>query len=183
MPPIFAHRSPAPLTTRNYRLFRLYIREDFQECCAYCFLHERFAGGERNFELDHFRPRSLFEHLAHEYNNIYYACHICNLTKHDSWPSDALQAKGYRFVDACAENFSFHFRDGNGHWQPMSRAGEYSAERLRLNTEHLVQVRRLLYRLLEHNGKPPIDWDQPLTPQLAPILRLLSQESLELEQP
>jgi hypothetical protein len=65
----------------------------------------------------------------------------------------------------------------------MSRAGEYSAERLRMNTEHLVQVRRLLYRLLEQNGKPPIDWDQPLTPQLAPILPLLSQESLELEQP
>lgn len=169
MPPIFSHRSPAPQSMRNYQRFRPFIRDDFQQCCAYCLLHERFAGGETNFELDHFRPKSKFGQLEHEYSNLYYACHVCNRNKWDWWPSDELEAAGIRFADPCRECFSDNFRDKDGRWQPKTPVGEYSMERLRLNTEHLVQIRRHVAALLQAEDRA-VDWDRPLTSQLAPLL-------------
>src|SRR4030095_2488898 len=68
MASIFSHRSPTPMTTQDYRRFRPYIREDFNECCAYCLLHELLAGGTENFELDHFKPKSRYPDLTHMTN-------------------------------------------------------------------------------------------------------------------
>lgn len=168
--PIFSHRSPTPFSTTDYRRFRPYIREDFEHCCAYCLLPEQLAGGQENFELDHFRPRSRFAHLVSEYSNLYYACHVCNREKRDHWPCNGLQAQGYRFVDTCSDDFSSHFRYHNGEWQPLSPAGEYTAERIRLNRIHLVRQRRIITSLVDRFGTSPIDWDSPLFPQLAPLL-------------
>jgi hypothetical protein len=148
MVPIFSHRSPAPLTTRDYRRFRPYIRDDFSECCAYCLLHELLAGGAENFELDHFKPKARYPDLAHEYENIYNACHPCNNIKHDVWPTDELLARGYRFVDSCHDDFSTHFTEVDGRWEPLTPAGDYSLERLRLNRKHLVEIRQMLVQML-----------------------------------
>lgn len=171
MPPTFSHRSPAPLTTRDYRRFRPYIREDFQQCCAYCLLYERFANGEEAFELDHFRPKSdnRFAHLENEYSNLYYSCHVCNRTKWKWWPPKELEVSGFRFADPCQESFSDNFVDQDGEWQPQTRAGQYSEERLRLNREHLVQIRRHIAALLRDRGLA-LDWDRPMTKQIAPLL-------------
>ncbi len=174
MAPIFSHRSPAPMTTRDYRRFRSYIREDFSACCAYCLLHELLAGGAENFELDHFKPKSQFRDLIHVYENIYYSCHPCNNIKHDVWPTDELLARGYRFVDPCHDAFSTHFTEVDGRWEPLTPAGEYSRERLRLNRSHLVRIRQMLVLMLNNIGAPPLDWNQPLKQQLAPLLYLIS---------
>lgn len=169
MAPIFSHRVPDPFNTRDYRKFRPYIREDFSSCCAYCLLTELLGSGKENFELDHFRPKSHFPTLISEYKNIYYSCHVCNNTKRASWPSDTLTYQGYRFFDPCSDNFSTHFRELNGIWEPTTRVGEYSVERLRLNRDHLVQIRRLLTRMLSELGKSPVNWNKPLTPQIPMI--------------
>jgi hypothetical protein len=76
-------------------------------------------------------------------------------------------------VDSCKDNFSANFRDQNGRWQPISLAGQYSEQKLRLNTVHLIEVRRMLYQRLKEMGAPSINWDKPLTPQIAPYLRQL----------
>lgn len=173
MAPIFSCRSSAPISTRDYRRFRPYVREDFSECCAYCLLPEILAGGEANFELDHFRPQSIFSHLIHDFRNIYYSCHVCNNTKRDTWPSQQLRDAGYRFVDPCYDDFSTHFTASDGQWQPISRAGEYSERHLRLNRGHLVKLRRMIAELLDMLGESPIDWDMPTTAQVAPIEELV----------
>jgi uncharacterized protein (TIGR02646 family) len=162
------------MTTQDYRRFRPYIREDFDECCAYCLLHERLAGGAENFELDHFKPKSRYPDLTHVYENIYYSCHPCNNIKRDIWPTDELRAKGYRFVDHCYDDFSTHFTEVDGRWEPLTPAGDYSQERLRLNREHLIKIRRMLVPMLNKLGALPLDWDQPLRQQIAPLIHFIS---------
>ncbi len=72
-------------------------------------MREIWAGGEENFELDHFRPRSLFPDGTDDFYNLYYACHPCNHFKGDQWPSQSLQDEGIGFVDLCGDDFSDHF--------------------------------------------------------------------------
>ncbi|MBV9774578.1 MAG: hypothetical protein JO040_11545 [Gemmatimonadetes bacterium] len=80
-------------------------------------------------------------------------------------------AEGYRFVDPCQEDFSAHYFEGeDGQWQPSSRAGEYSAARLRLNRQHLVTIRQLLSAIAESANLPCVDWNRPAKQQ---IMRLI----------
>ncbi|MCI0691606.1 HNH endonuclease [candidate division KSB1 bacterium] len=173
MDSIFSRRSPAP-SESNYAKYRPYIREDFRECCAYCLMHETYAGGEENFELDHFRPKSRpeFSGLINEYANLYYACHPCNHQKHNHWPSEELRAKGFQFVDTCNESFSIHFEEDDGYWNPISNAGRYTEERLRLNSGHKTKIRKMIAEWLSLLGEPSIDWNRPLKSQIAIIVNL-----------
>ncbi len=173
---IFSHRLPTP-SENNYAKYRSYIREDFNECCAYCLRYEIFAGGEESFELDHYKPRSKYPELVHQYTNIYYSCHVCNQRKWSHWPSDELDSKGYRFVDTCKENFSTHFEDNDGYWNPISPAGEYTEAKIRLNSRHHVQIRQMIKGWLSLAGEPSIDWDKPLKSQVIAIVNLARKAS------
>lgn len=86
---VFSRRETAPPPSDRSR-YRSLVREDFSECCAYCLLHEFLAGGASNFEIDHFRPKSLFADLIDDYFNLYYSCHVCNQYKGAAWPSEEL---------------------------------------------------------------------------------------------
>ena len=144
---VFRRRGSPPGPFKHYSAYRPFVREDFEECCAYCLLHEILAAGQESFELDHFRPRSLpgFAALAHDFYNLYYTCRPCNLLKGNAWPDHSLEAAGYGFLDLCAETFSAHFQEeSDGSWLPLSRRAEYTLERLRLNRTHLVKIRRYL---------------------------------------
>lgn len=175
MASIFSHRSPTP-SENNYTKYKSAIREDFFECCAYCLMHETFARGQENFELDHFKPKSKFPDLICQYTNIYYSCHVCNQQKRDCWPSKELYSKGYRFVDTCKENFSTHFKDKDGYWEPISLEGEYTVDRIRLNSKHNIEIRQRIMGLLSLFNEPPIDWDKPLKPQIITIVNRIRQE-------
>lgn len=168
---VFTRRPMAPLVKGDYTQFRPFVREDFSECCAYCLLHELLAGGADNFELDHFRPQSLFASLVNDFYNLFYACHVCNRHKSNSWPSAELAVAGYRFVDLCRENFSTHFIElESGEWKPLTEAGFYTQARLGLNRRHLVRVRALLREIARLLGRESINWDQPSKDQIARLL-------------
>jgi hypothetical protein len=166
---IFSHRVPVPFE-KNYKKYQPYIREDFHECCAYCLIHERFARGEENFELDHHRPQSKFPKLHNEYTNIYYSCHPCNNSKWQHWPSRELESKGYRFIDTCKDTFSDHFVDEHGYWRPISKVGEYTADKVRLNSKHNIEIRKMLSNLFNKLDAETIDWNKPLKEQIIPLL-------------
>lgn len=169
--PVFTRRTEPPPKHNSYRKYRQYVREDFAECCAYCLLHEVLAGGEDNFELDHFRPKSDPHGIApDDFYNLYYSCHVCNHYKSDSWPSIDLAERGFRFVDPCSEDFGIHFQpDDNGIWKPLSPAAEYTEARLRLNRRHLVEVRSLLNDIAILRGIL-VDWTFPLKAQISMLL-------------
>jgi hypothetical protein len=171
--PIFMRRPDYPIKKTDYRQYKPLVREDFCECCAYCLLNEFLAGGEDNFELDHFHPRSKPTEIddVNDFYNLYYSCHVCNHYKAHFWPDDGLQKKGYRFVDPCRDEFSTHFRaEDTGRWAPLTPAGEYSEARLRLNRTHLVEVRMLLDEIARLRGKASIDWGCPTREQIADLL-------------
>jgi len=139
----FERRRVAPPGQSTYAGYRTYVREDFRRSCAYCVLAEIYAGGEENFELDHFRPQSIFPEDAKSYFNLYYSCHVCNRIKHHKWPSPLLLRKGIGFVDLCSQDFETQFRESpDGTWQGLTLSAEYTIDALRLNRPHLVELRR-----------------------------------------
>ena len=142
----FSRRTSAPeISGQNYRRFRAAVRDDFRSSCAYCLLNEKWAAGKENFEIDHFRPQSLFPQLALSFYNLYWSCHVCNKFKGPQWPSKELQRAGTGFVDLCEEEFADHFTEmPNGVWVGKTLSAIYSIEALRLNRTHLVELRRLL---------------------------------------
>ena len=147
--PHFVRRSSAPTTTKlDYRAFREQVRQDFRQTCAYCLFEETWAAGLENFELDHFRPRSLFPQLTMSYYNLYWSCHVCNRLKRDLWPTRQLLEQGVVFVDLCASTFDEHFvLQKNGRWRGKTLAAKYTIDSLRLNRPHLVELRVLLQNL------------------------------------
>lgn len=170
---VFRRREIPPRSVKKYSDYRPFVREDFAECCAYCLLPEILAAGSDNFELDHFRPRSLprFARLVNDFYNLYYSCHVCNGYKRDAWPSPSLEAAGYGFLDLCAVRLSDHLREEpDGSWSPLSRLGEYTLERLRLNRRHLVRIRLRLREIGEATGRGPLDWNVPLRDQVHALL-------------
>ena len=75
----FTRRDKAPrIKQKDYPLFRSPVRQDFRATCAYCLFEEKWAAGLENFELDHFRPKSLFPQLSFSFYNLYWSCHVCN---------------------------------------------------------------------------------------------------------
>ena len=144
----FIRTKPCPIVTDGYRAYRPHVRTDFELRCAYCLVEELYCGGEENYELDHFRPRSRFPELRHDFYNLYYACHVCNRIKHDKWPSKPLEKKGKGFVDLCEADFETHFRERpDGYWEGLTEPGRYTIKALRLNRAGLVELRTLLKRL------------------------------------
>ena len=141
----FARTKPCPEVRGGYTAFRPYVRYDFETRCAYCLVEEVNCGGPENYELDHFRPRSLFPEFEHDFYNIYYACHPCNLIKRAKWPSDELRKRGVYLVDLCASDFEEHFQQGDdGVWEGKTLAARYTIDILRLNRPHLVRLRHLV---------------------------------------
>jgi hypothetical protein len=159
--PHFSRRTPAPIVKGGYRSFLPFVREDFSRHCAFCLFSELFAGGEENFELDHFRPKHRFPELLNDFYNLYYSCHPCNHIKRDSWPPPALEAQGICFVDFCKEDFASHFSvEKDGTWDGLTNAGNYTIDKLNLNRQHLVIVRELLQRLGIHIHKGTISREE-----------------------
>lgn len=98
-------------TYSNYKSFKSYLVEDFNNRCGYCDSHDKFFGGLKNFQIDHFKPHSIavFASLKHEYSNLVYSCQSCNRAKSNKWED----VDG--FIDPCDEEYdNFISRDNNG---------------------------------------------------------------------
>ena len=138
----FTRTHPAPQIQGHYRNFREQVRQDFGGCCAYCLLPELEAGGESNFELDHFKPKSKFPASLRDFHNLYWSCSVCNGNKWNRWPSAQLDQRGIGFVDFCRDDFHNHFQlNPDGFWVPLSLSAKYTEEIIKINSPHLVAKR------------------------------------------
>ena len=81
--------SPGPF--KRYQKYKDALREEFARRCVYCRLPDSVPKPEA-FGVDHYRPKSQFQHLECEYSNLFYACNGCNRRKGKFWPTPAMLA-------------------------------------------------------------------------------------------
>ncbi len=146
-------RSPDPGPFNDYRDYKPHLRPLFRYRCAYCVSHEDIMGRSDAMEIDHFRPgsRPEFKHLEKAWPNLYYSCRLCNGRKGCRWPTEEEEHRGLRFVDPCVEDpddhlrLSRHPRHGDFCWViSPTGAGRYTIDKIGLNRDQLVQIRRSL---------------------------------------
>jgi uncharacterized protein (TIGR02646 family) len=139
---IIKRREPYPSFT-HYQDYKPRLREDFTYFCAYCSIHEREWGGLRQFHVEHFRPKSLFPELKTDYDNLLYACSVCNIFKSNDWPSDHPLEDGVGYLDPCEQDYAEHFRNDPeaGEVEGTTAPARYMVERLHLNRQYLIKLR------------------------------------------
>src|SRR5579885_1327542 len=122
-------RSQVPKRT-DYKQYRSELRLDFWFSCAYCSITESEARGIA-FQIDHYEPDSTKLPNVNDYDNLMYACDVCNRRKLDLRPSDTARAAGYRFFRPDRDVESEHFELAAKHriaWK--TKAGEFTIEGL-----------------------------------------------------
>src|SRR5262245_30562116 len=92
---LFVVRTTVPVGL-EYGDYRQYLRTDFLFSCAYCTVTEFEASGIR-FTIDHYEPKSIRPDLQHDYENLMYACDVCNQRKGYRSPSELERTKDFRF--------------------------------------------------------------------------------------
>lgn len=123
---------------------RMYLRNDFHFECAYCRMREQDnAIGEKIFEKDHFISKgTVSERDLDAYDNMVYACRICNGTKTDQ--------KLNLILDPCKDDIyggeSPHIKklgkEGQYRLQALTRKGQMFIDSLQLNSRFYRKMRK-----------------------------------------
>lgn len=149
--PIERRHKPRP--SRRWSDYRECLRWDFAFSCALCLLHETDlfgrAGGEglAGTTAEHVVPRSVAPERAGDYDNLLYACRLCN-TARSNQPT--LHA-GRRLLDPTTEAWSERFASVEDRLEPTPGDGDaaYTTQVYDVNDPRKVRRRQLRRRLLE----------------------------------
>lgn len=110
----------------DYRRYKDFLAKDFNYRCGYTDCSQFWFGGQRNFQIDHFKPISKFPELKTEYFNLVYSCSYVNRAKSNDIGD---------YIDPCDTDYNDHFyRDAFGNIFPKesSAPGKYMYRRLKL---------------------------------------------------
>jgi hypothetical protein len=101
-----------PVKRTRYKTVKPNLLLDFDGRCAYSMQHQSRC----EIEVDHFDPKQKKD-LIQNYNNLFPASRLVNITKSDSWPTASEQDKGLRFLNPCTEKDYDHviFEDQRTH--------------------------------------------------------------------
>ncbi len=61
--------------------YRVWLRDEFAFRCVYCLEREQWVHRTGYFHTEHFQPVVQRPDLGLEYDNLVYACHVCNAVK------------------------------------------------------------------------------------------------------
>lgn len=106
-------RKHGPQGYSHYTQYRNWLRDEFSFRCVYCLRRETWLTLRRDYQIDHFLPKSEHPDVSRDYDNLVYACSECNGTKAVKYvPSPESIAYGASLrVD---ENGKIHALDENG---------------------------------------------------------------------
>lgn len=137
----------------NYRSYKPYLIQDFNNRCGYCDDFDGWVGGEGTYHIDHFAPKSRFSALENDYNNLVYACSFCNRFKSDDWPSDdhtISHVDSIGYIDPCDSNYMILFhRDTYGNIKPNNELAQYMHKKLQL----FLSRHRIIWNLTRIKNK------------------------------
>lgn len=120
--------------------YRDKLRDLYEHRCGYCKRAEEELGGSGEFfQVDQFRPKSLFPELADDLDNLVYCCATCNRMKGASWPSDSDGS----LLHPLKDDWAAHMRQAcSGMLEPVTDSGARTIQILGLNRPPLVYSRR-----------------------------------------
>ena len=128
----------------NYTHWKSQLAKEGGYQCVYCAIHEGRFGGQRNFHIEHFRPRSRFSHLENDYNNLFYACSICNSYKSNDWPAEPCEELNRAaYIDPSRFDYNGVFGIQGYLVTSTLVSSRYMIERLYLNRPQLIVERRI----------------------------------------
>ena len=130
-------RRHGPEGYSKYRQYRNWLRDEFSFRCIYCLRREEWLTLSRDYEIDHFLPKSDHPDVERDYDNLVYACSECNGTKAAKYlPSPESIAYG-----KCLRV------DENGEILALNEHGKTIIEALRLNAPEYNRLRRRIIRM------------------------------------
>jgi hypothetical protein len=142
-------------TLGTYRDWKGHLRREADFQCVYCCIHESSFGGLRNYHVEHYKPKSVFNALENDYNNLFYACAICNVFKGDDWPgSPQRNLSNISYPCPSTVNYSnlFNVDISTGELKGKYIASKYVVEKLFLNRPQLIIERKLQLLYDDANG-------------------------------
>ena len=138
--------------TGSYRSWKPKLADEASLQCVYCCIHENRFGGLRNFHVEHYKPQSIFPALENNYDNLFYACGVCNVFKSDDWPCEH-QPNNYNVPaypnPAVVDYGTFLNVNLEGYVVSDSITGRYVIERLSLNRPQMVGLRAITRLMIE----------------------------------
>lgn len=111
---------------KDYKGYKDSLERDFREKCGYTDCQQIWFGGKRNFQIDHFKSKSIYPNLETKYFNLVYSCSYINRAKSDD-DGD--------YIDPCDVDYNEHFyRDNLGNIYPSeaSPSAKYMYKKLKL---------------------------------------------------
>jgi hypothetical protein len=114
---------------------RLQVRQRANFACEYCSVSEIDTGSE--LTVDHFQPQSKggLDNLE----NLIYCCIRCNQYKSDYWPTQPDEPNLWNPRKSSMSEHWLLLADGVLH--PITKTGEFTLKRLRLNRTPLIAYR------------------------------------------
>lgn len=142
--PVKPHvRRHGPRGYSQYRQYRNWLRDEFSFRCIYCLRRETWLTLKKDYEIDHFFPKSKHFSVQRDYDNLVYACSQCNGTKATNYlPSPETVAYG-----SCLSV------DENGEIHPLNGDGITIIEALYLDGIRYTEMRR---RILDTISEAPL---------------------------
>jgi hypothetical protein len=137
-------RTPRPVSGVYHEWKSILARESDHQC-VYCCIHESKFGGTRNFHVEHWKPQSKFELLTNAFENLFYACGICNIFKSNDWPGEPTEGLDAPFYPDPSSVDYASFLQADSHTGMVSSetvTGKYIITRLHLNRPQLIIARR-----------------------------------------
>jgi hypothetical protein len=135
-------RTQKPPQYTNYKLYKEYLRVEFDYCCVYCKVREPEIGGSHSFHIDHYAPKYLFPEKATDYANLFYSCRECNTHKGKFWPDKSRRDRGQFILNPCDHNLNEHYDQQGDKWIAKSLTATWNITKLRLNSPKNLTLRK-----------------------------------------
>jgi len=137
-------RSPDPGPFRNYHRYKWLLRREFRRKCVYCREADGLKGDEA-FGVDHYLARSnTGEAEAAAWENLFYACNVCN-----GWKGASVSTPELFLPNPCDHVMAEHLQYRDDDVETYSPHGAWLADLLHLSSQSRRERRRFILSALK----------------------------------